>query len=85
MSVNEGHSEVSVAEDDELLRCQPLEPDWPARVEFVGADADLGTEPVLEAVGKTRRRIDHYRAGIHFTQKTPRTAQVFCHDNIGMV
>jgi hypothetical protein len=35
-------------------------------VQFVGADADLGSQAVLTAVGKARAGVDHRAGAIHF-------------------
>ena len=43
-----------------LQRGQPFHADRAARVQLVGADADLGAQPVLEAIGKARAGVDHH-------------------------
>src|SRR5438477_387785 len=50
-------ADVSVSEHDPLLRREAHESDGAARMKLVGRDADLGAQPVLEAVGEACRRV----------------------------
>ena len=52
-------ADVSVTENDELQRGEPFQTNRAARMQLVGADADLGAEPVFEAVREAGRGIDH--------------------------
>jgi hypothetical protein len=45
-------SDFALAQHHPFQRGQPLEAHRPAGVELVGADADLGAQAVLEAVGQ---------------------------------
>src|SRR5690606_37150392 len=76
---------MPVAEDDELLGGQALQPHGAAGVELVGADADLGAQPVLEAVGEAGGGVHHHGAGIHLAQEAPRAGDVFGHDGFGVM
>ncbi len=45
-------ADVAVTKYHPFLRGQSFQPHRPARMEFVGADADLGTQTVFVAVGE---------------------------------
>src|SRR5206468_4366565 len=60
---------VAVPEDDPLLRGEALEPDRAASVKLVRGDADLGAEPVFEAVREARGRVHHDGARVHLAQE----------------
>src|SRR3569832_19269 len=64
--------DMPLPQHDELLTREPLEADGPAHVDLVGADADLRTETVFEAVGETRGGDQHHRARINLAQEPPR-------------
>ena len=51
---------VTVADDNVFQGRQAFQSHRAARVQLVGTDTDLGTQAVLETVGKTTRGIDHY-------------------------
>src|SRR6478672_6905879 len=76
---------VAVAQDDPLLRREPLEAHGTARVQLVGGDADLRAEAVLEAVRETRRGVHHDRARVHLAQETAGARPVLGDDRIGML
>ena len=52
---------------------------------FVGRDADLGTQTIFKTICKTGGCIDHHRAGVHFAQKSAGIGQVLGDDGIGMM
>ena len=64
---------------------RPSRPDRPARVQLVGRDADLGAEPVLEAVGEARRGVDHHRARVDLAQEAHRARVVLGDDRVGVL
>ncbi len=45
-------TDLTVAKHDKFLRGQTLESNRSAGMEFIGTDANLGAESVLEAIGK---------------------------------
>ena len=68
-----------------LERGQPFDADGPTRMEFVSADADFGTQPVLKSVGKTCAGIDHHTAAVDLPQKTLGMKMIGGDDGVGMV
>jgi hypothetical protein len=54
-------------------------------VELVGADADLGAQAVLEAVGKAGAGVDHHAGRIHLAQEAHGVRVVGRQDGIGVV
>src|SRR3954471_4217795 len=50
---------LSVSVDHVLVACQLLKPARAAGMEFIGADADFGTEAELAAVVESSTRVDH--------------------------
>ena len=53
-------------------------------MQFSRADADLCSEPIFKAIGKTRRAVHHDAAGIHFTQEALRRLQIVRDDGVRM-
>src|SRR5690349_11577256 len=51
-------ADLTVATHLVLVRRELAQPHRSARVQAIGADADLGAEAELEAVGEARRRVD---------------------------
>src|SRR3569833_3369169 len=47
--------DMALPQHDELLTREPFESDKSAHVDLVGADADLRTETVFDAIGGARR------------------------------
>src|SRR3954463_13964021 len=84
-SAGKSAAHVAVAQDDPLLRREPLETDGTPRVQLVGGDADFRAEPVLEAVGESRRRIHHDRARAHLAQDPPRARPALGDDRVGVL
>src|SRR5690606_38025126 len=82
---NPSSTHVTVAEDQVLLAGQAFQPDRAARVQFVGGNADLGTQAVLEAVGEAGRSVDHHRRRIHFGDEAAGVAEVLADDGIGVL
>src|SRR3954471_17698909 len=64
--------DFAVAQDDPLEGREALDADRPAGVELVGADADLGAQPVFETVGKARAGVDHHAGRVHLAQEALR-------------
>ena len=76
---------ASVSEHHVFLRGQTFETHWPACMQFVGGDADLGTQSIFKSVGKLGARIHHHAGGIHFAQKALGIAPVLGHDGVGVM
>src|SRR3569623_1083998 len=77
--------DMPLPQHDELLTREPFESDRSAHVYLVGADADLRTETVFEAIGETRRGVHHHRARIHLAQETPRARVILGDDGVGVL
>ena len=54
-------------------------------MELVGADADLGAQPELEAVGEARAGIDHHAGRIDLAQEALGMHVVARDDGVGVV
>ena len=54
-------------------------------MQFVGGNADFGTETEFKTVGEARRCVHHDRSGIHFAKKSAGARQVLGDDGIGML
>ena len=67
---------VAVAGDDVLGRGHLGQPHRPAGVQLLRADADLGAEPELAAVGEPRRRVDEDGGRVDLGGEPPRGGQV---------
>src|SRR5450755_1459627 len=76
---------LPAAQNNPLQTGETLEPDRATRVELVGRDSDLRAEPVFEAVGKARRRIDHHRARIDLAQEAHGIAVVPGDDGVSVL
>ena len=70
--------------NDPLVGRQLAQSHWPARVQFLRRDADLGAEPELSAVGELRAGVHEHRGRIHFVQESRRRLLVRCDDGLGM-
>src|ERR1700730_17171369 len=70
------------SQHDPLAAGEAFESDRSPRMELVGRDADLGAEPVLEAVGEAGRRIDQHRARVDFAKETHRVSIVLRDDRV---
>src|SRR5512134_1759138 len=78
-------ADLATAENDPLLAGEPLQSDRTAGVQLVGGDADLGAQPVLEAVGEARRGVDHHRAGVDLAQEAHGVGPVLGDDGVGVL
>src|SRR5207248_10818858 len=56
---------VAVSCDDPLVGRQVGGPHWAAGVELVGADADLGAQAVLTAIGEAGAGVHHHAGAVH--------------------
>ena len=63
------YTDMAITKHDPFLRGQPFQAHRTAGVNFVCRNTDLGTESVLEAIGKPGGCINHYRTGIHRGEK----------------
>src|SRR5690606_21927679 len=59
--------------------------DRAARVQLVGGNADLGAQPVLEAVGEAGGGVDHHRTGVHLGEEAPGVTEVLGDDGVGVL
>lgn len=71
---------LPAAEDDVLRRRECLQAHRAARVELLGADADLRAEAELEAVGEARRGVDVDGGGVDLIEKAHRVLVVLRDD-----
>ncbi len=78
-------ADVALAEHHPLERGESLDAHRAARMEFVGADADLGAQAVLEAVGETGAGIHHHAGRVHFAQEALGMHVVPRKDGVGVV
>jgi hypothetical protein len=53
-------SNLTRTKNNPLLTGQPFKTNRAARVNLVGRDSDLGAEPILKTIRKTRRGVDHH-------------------------
>ena len=49
-------------------------------MKFISRNTNLSTETIFEAIGESSRRVNHYRTGIHFAQKTLRLREILGDD-----
>src|SRR4051794_34573559 len=76
---------VTVAGDDPLVGGQVVGAHRPAGVEFVGADADLGAQAVLAAVGEAGAGVDDDRGAVDAGGEALDGAGVGAEDRVGVM
>src|SRR5713226_10630194 len=77
--------DLAFALDNVLVTSQFYQAAGAARVEFIGADTDLGAEAEFLAVVEPRAGVDHDRGGIDGGDEAPGGRPVVGHDRVGVV